>query len=382
MQWTPIEDSDDLEKAVATVTARAKLTPREHATCTGMSVFLQHQKMSKIASERKAKKAAKHGGSSVHEQDLALPPFHEERNLYQDDVAGAFFLTLWHEVSMAATSVSGVETLQLFLQAVDASLPALKAGAVIEALKQDPHLLESHLGWKAKVEEAGIPKRGHGANVQWRLCQGSSWDQRGLPCGLWSLYHTMLANAHGQATQTLYAIRRYIAGFFVCYECRRHFLLMPMKLHYNASDDDAMLWLWAAHNTVNQRLADEQGKSRSSSDPAVPKVQWPTRADCPACHKVKGGWDEAAVARHLRTHYTWANLKSSPMDEALQMEPYVALPTDHVQASFVTPLQKTSQKAGGGTWQIVLMVLGGVSAAVTVLVLARGSRKKRKHRTL
>lgn len=43
--------------------------------------------------------------------------------------------------------------------------------------------------------------------------------------------------------------------------------------------DEAVLWLWAAHNQVNRRLAGD-----STEDPDFPKIQFPSMASCPSCH--------------------------------------------------------------------------------------------------
>lgn len=47
----------------------------------------------------------------------------------------------------------------------------------------------------------------------------------------------------------------------------------------------AVLWLWRAHNEVNERLAVIERKYGHSStgDAAYPKVQWPTKSACPQC---------------------------------------------------------------------------------------------------
>lgn len=49
---------------------------------------------------------------------------------------------------------------------------------------------------------------------------------------------------------------------------------------WNVTDhDEAILWLWAAHNEVNARLAGD-----ITEDPQFPKVQFPTADSCPKCH--------------------------------------------------------------------------------------------------
>ena len=48
------------------------------------------------------------------------------------------------------------------------------------------------------------------------------------------------------------------------------------------SAQDAILWLWKAHNRVNVRLKDDV-----SDDPVFPKKVFPDKENCPACYNEK-----------------------------------------------------------------------------------------------
>lgn len=81
--------------------------------------------------------------------------------------------------------------------------------------------------------------------------------RRGYPCGLWSLFHTLtvVCLEKNQQFPVLDAIHGYVKEFFGCKECSGHFtkmvaddgalMITPIK--------DQVVWLWRAHNKVNQR---------------------------------------------------------------------------------------------------------------------------------
>jgi len=84
----------------------------------------------------------------------------------------------------------------------------------------------------------------------------------------------------------LRAMASFVRHFFGCRECARHFLAMAEA---DAKEDafqrdvktrrDAELWLWRAHNRVNQRLSGD-----ITDDPAFPKQTFPGREHCSDCY--------------------------------------------------------------------------------------------------
>ncbi|XP_004688198.1 PREDICTED: sulfhydryl oxidase 1 [Condylura cristata] len=157
--------------------------------------------------------------------------------------------------------------------------------------------------------------------VNWVGCQGSEPHFRGFPCSLWVLFHFLTVQAarqdvdHSRETATaqkvLQAIRGYIRFFFGCQDCSSHFEQMAAaSMHKVDSPDNAVLWLWSSHNRVNNRLA-----GAPSEDPHFPKVQWPPRELCSACHNELQGqpvWDLDNTLSFFKTHFSWSNIVLDP----------------------------------------------------------------------
>ncbi|XP_038398106.1 sulfhydryl oxidase 1 isoform X1 [Canis lupus familiaris] len=203
--------------------------------------------------------------------------------------------------------------------------------------------------------------------VHWVGCQGSEPHFRGFPCSLWILFHFLTVQAarhnldHSQETDTLskyshilkcwglglrhvnmsgcstahnagqglagaqnksgtfaapeeaeaqevlQAIRSYVRFFFGCRDCANHFEQMAAaSMNRVDSLNSAVLWLWSSHNKVNARLA-----GAASEDPHFPKVQWPPRGLCSACHNDLRGspvWDLDNTLRFLKTHFSPSNV--------------------------------------------------------------------------
>ncbi|KAK3024113.1 hypothetical protein RJ639_043572 [Escallonia herrerae] len=74
---------------------------------------------------------------------------------------------------------------------------------------------------------------------------------------------------------------------------------------------DFVLWLWSAHNKVNERLMKEEA-ALGTGDPKFPKIIWPSKQLCPSCHltqsRKNGGdsqsdWDHDEVFKFLASYY-------------------------------------------------------------------------------
>lgn len=66
------------------------------------------------------------------------------------------------------------------------------------------------------------------------------------------------------------------------------------------------LWLWSAHNKVNERLAKEEAVLETG-DPKFPKMVWPSKQLCSSCH-VSGSqngidWKQDEVFKFLTNYY-------------------------------------------------------------------------------
>jgi hypothetical protein len=171
---------------------------------------------------------------------------------------------------------------------------------------------------------------------------------QGFSCGFWKLLHTAtvgVAEHNGGLnlvksgmvgdTQKTFSpieaadtIKDYIAMFFNCEECKRHFVE-----HYNncannrrcdrLTDDvetattgdwkELALWMWEVHNEVSVRIVSEKRKKQlqrglnavGSLDEVM--VVWPTIGDCFRCFEDDGTWDEPEVFARLEYAYWYVH---------------------------------------------------------------------------
>ncbi|KAJ9163278.1 hypothetical protein P3X46_022962 [Hevea brasiliensis] len=147
----------------------------------------------------------------------------------------------------------------------------------------------------------------------WMFCRGSKNDTRGFSCGLWVLLHSLSVRIEDAESQFAFtAICDFIHNFFICQECRQHFYHMCSSVNspFNTSRDFA-LWLWNAHNLVNERLMREEA-SLGTGDPMFPKIIWPPKQLCSSCSHSHGrkndgtnriDWDTDEVYKFLTNYY-------------------------------------------------------------------------------
>uniref|UniRef100_A0A8C5SJI9 Sulfhydryl oxidase n=1 Tax=Laticauda laticaudata TaxID=8630 RepID=A0A8C5SJI9_LATLA len=205
--------------------------------------------------------------------------------------------------------MKSLETLQVWLWSLP--LDRIPYNAILDLLNNKMHISGQFL-----------PSR-----LQWVGCQGSQVGLRGYTCSFWKLFHTLTVQAAAQPRAllntgfednprvVLQIMQKYVQDFFGCRACAEHFQEMARaSLDSVKSQDEAVLWLWEKHNVVNARLAGDL-----SEDPQFPKVQWPTPALCPACHKATQGpsaWDKMQVLHFLKQHYGSHNLIHTYLEEA------------------------------------------------------------------
>ena len=132
----------------------------------------------------------------------------------------------------------------------------------------------------------------------WKMCNGSQPHFRGYPCALWMLMHTLTiltlpTNHTHNSTPSINSVRaltiitKFIRNFFSCTVCQEHFTKMSMVVMEGWDNGDAILWLWEAHNVVNERLKIEGG-----GDPYYPKTLFPSIHRCPYCYQRVGAGTE------------------------------------------------------------------------------------------
>ncbi|XP_039116020.1 LOW QUALITY PROTEIN: sulfhydryl oxidase 1-like [Dioscorea cayenensis subsp. rotundata] len=157
----------------------------------------------------------------------------------------------------------------------------------------------------------------------WIFCRGSKNETRGFSCGLWVLLHSLSVRVgDGESHSAFTAICDFIHNFFLCDECRQHFYEMCLSVSTPLNTTrDLGLWLWRAHNKVNERLMIEE-KDMKTEDPRFPKTIWPPKQLCNQCYfapssKSHGAalldWNEDEVFKFLVKYYG-ENLVSSYKD--------------------------------------------------------------------
>ncbi|MBA0746534.1 hypothetical protein Gogos_009042, partial [Gossypium gossypioides] len=128
-----------------------------------------------------------------------------------------------------------------------------------------------------------------------------------VPRGYW-----VVRIEDGESQFAFSSICDFIHNFFICEECRQHFYEMCSRVTspFKKSRDFA-LWLWSAHNEVNERLMKEEA-SLKTGDPKFPKIIWPPKQLCPSCYHLQGpkdkgtnqiDWDQNEVFKFLMSYY-------------------------------------------------------------------------------
>jgi thiol-disulfide isomerase/thioredoxin len=269
------------------------------AAKSAFSVFSAHGAVDRCA-EIRSRLVARKGDLGVPSAEDTVTTFVEEERFHETDVAGAFFYTMMHEVSLVRLEATARAALIQFLHHVADTLPGLRAGILLSKVKASPNV-DPRL-WQQWVLQANIPYLGEPADIQWRTCRGSSWKYRGFTCGLWLMYHSLTVNSH-TPFDALLAVKHYVQHFFACADCRGHF----SQFLWDPNGPPAAMQLWAAHNEVNLRL----GRTTDGADPFVPKRLFPTPKLCSVCWK-EGNFSAAEVELFLHRWYSW---NQSKLDE-------------------------------------------------------------------
>jgi len=219
------------------------------------------------------------------------------------DVAGdlekALAQSLRQQVFVGESELHGDRLYELghFLQLSQKALPnsdlRRKVSVIFDALRKYNH-------WTADEFQDLLDSPGIGwgtglAERSWSVCspgEGGAAPLGGFTCGLWQLFHTLLANCDEvSAARMLFSIDSFVKSFFKCADCSEHFSSMWEEDEGAAvkTKAQAVLWLWRAHNKVSARVA------RSSAD--ATKHKFPSLRECPPCYQksvdVPGGEDDA-----------------------------------------------------------------------------------------
>lgn len=228
------------------------------------------------------------------------------------DLENALRYSLEHEISSRKV-ISGEALVALndYLAVLAKYFPVGEAGISFLQNLRDLVFVEreirglkfkSHLSSSSGGLEAGLATR-----EEWIGCRGSESHYRGYPCGLWTLFHYMTVSAmrdsehvHFDPLEVLNAVLGYITFFFGCTQCSKHFQEMANRsMRAKVTNaQQAVLWLWSAHNEVNERLAKE-----GEQDPEFPKIQFPSPEGCGKCRDSNERWDEQNVLIYLTSIY-------------------------------------------------------------------------------
>ncbi|KAG2709504.1 hypothetical protein I3760_05G243000 [Carya illinoinensis] len=233
----------------------------------------------------------------------------------EEATSTAFDIILEHKMIKSETRASLIQFLQL-LVAHHPSMRCRKGSA--EVLVNFDEMFPSDLLSNSEQEDNG--GKGTRGNFQicgkdvprgyWMFCRGSKNDTRGFSCGLWVLLHSLSVRIEdGESQFAFTAICEFVHNFFICEECRQHFYEMcssvasPFKKTHEFA-----LWLWSAHNKVNERLVKDEALL-GTGDPKFPKMIWPPKQLCPSCHLSNNhgnngfDWDREEVFRFLAKYY-------------------------------------------------------------------------------
>jgi len=217
--------------------------------------------------------------------------------VHQDDIEKAIQYSLNTEIPMKPfMNYLELRALYKFLDVLVKNTPNLKKPMknFLISLREWPQMggLSTISGqqFKDKVQELEIFYEPFAeTGTEFVNCKGSAAKYRGYPCSLWTLFHALTANSQSVVFQDHFgggvlnpvadAILGYVKHFFSCKDCAQHFLSGANNLAYHPhSDKDAIYWLWTLHNMANRRLADD-----ITEDPQFPKIQWPSKQNCPQC---------------------------------------------------------------------------------------------------
>ncbi|CAL4132184.1 unnamed protein product, partial [Meganyctiphanes norvegica] len=119
-------------------------------------------------------------------------------------------------------------------------------------------------------------------NINTAACYNDAWL---ASCGTWNMFHTMTVSADNEteSLEVIEAIKGFMTYFFSCGDCRFHFAGMYNQTigtyGYASVDtlDKAILWLWCAHNAVNQDWTLTEGRYWP------PHPVFPLRSACECC---------------------------------------------------------------------------------------------------
>lgn len=244
--------------------------------------------------------------------------------LYQLDLESALRYSINHEIPLTKVIESDkMEALRKYFAVLAAYFPLRHNNAYLEMIFNDVRSRTSITGEEfsqlVRTTEEGMSPVYSGSPHRWIGCKGSKSSYRGYPCGLWTMFHmltvnfalersknTFLGDFANDPAAVLRAMHGYIGTYFGCADCAAHFVEMAgrNKIFDVHSRDEAVLWLWRAHNEVNARLSGDD-----TEDPEHKKIQYPAAKHCPTCRYANDSWNEEEVLQYLKNKYSHNSIK-------------------------------------------------------------------------
>lgn len=261
--------------------------------------------------------------------------------VFRADLEQTFKYMLFHEV-IRVNTIEGERllALQRMLNVLNNhfSLTTNVHNFIRDLQEYTMNILDSVTGenFSQKIHELEEKHKPIVTTGRWLGCRSDIDGLRRFPCGLWTLFHYLTVQAAENELSTdpleiLHAIHGYVKYFFGCTECSNHFQQMATanKIWSVPSKDEAVLWLWSAHNEVNKRLSND----KNTEDPQYPKISFPSAEYCTDCRKQINNhhvhydinndvdWDKIRVLGYLKQYYAKDNLSDfdSNRDLAQQM---------------------------------------------------------------
>lgn len=244
--------------------------------------------------------------------------------LYQADLDKTLRYSLYNEIPISAIDGPKLLALKNYLALLQKLYPFGKKGRDFIKFIRDS--IEEKSSVSGKQFQAILTSAEtnlqplFSENLNWVGCKGSSEKFRGYPCGLWSMFHMLTvnranSNESGDPAEVLKVIHGYVKNFFGCWDCSEHFLEMAerRKMLEVEGKNEAVLWLWSAHNEVNERLAGDL-----TEDPVHKKVQYPSIKECPECRYGNGSWNQDRVLSYLKNKYSY--IDSNQAEESTSEE--------------------------------------------------------------
>lgn len=241
--------------------------------------------------------------------------------IYLSDLEATLKYSLDHELtSRSVISGDALDALKSYLELLVEYFPTTMRGKkfiklVLEHIQNNKSVSGAEL--KNFVDKYELLLNPYVTKQKWIGCEGSRAMYRRYPCGLWTLFHTLTVQASTKqlnsfnGAQVLTAIAGYVKYFFGCTDCSTHFMQMAESIKDNVTSfDEAVLWLWSAHNQVNERLAGDV-----TEDPIYPKVLFPLKVNCESCRKNSSDvWNKTEVLKYLKTLYSTISIKQTSND--------------------------------------------------------------------